>query len=250
MDSACLCHTTTSLKLFNNGTLQHTNRALVGANSAVLTLTHKDRRTLRTRQGVVRLYQVYYTDGSNYNLVSVPAMAQSGIKIVIGKQEAYIEKGGYRMYLHIVNGLWALPEEHGKLGLACLKIKRGGPASAKIWHRRLGHSSNSKRARMIEEGTVRKEAADYDAMRCRICQLAHTRRRPVPKITERNGRTVVNLDYMSMGGSTKRVGEVGSGPTYSVVKHLRRSKFTQSLVHLQRIQPTHWRSTAYLFSHR
>ncbi len=125
MDSACLCHTTTSLKLLNNSTLQHTNRAVVGSNSAVLTLTHKDRRTLRTRQGVVRLDQVYYTDGSNYNLVSVPAMVQSGIKIVLVKQEAYIEKGGYRMYLRIVDGLWALPKEHGKLGLACLKIKRG-----------------------------------------------------------------------------------------------------------------------------
>ncbi len=110
----------------------------------MLTLTYKDRRTLRMRQGVVRLDQMYYTDGSNYNLVSVPAMAQSGTKIILGEQEAYIEKDGYRMYLRIVDGLWVLPEEHGKLGLACLKIKRGGLASAKLWHRRLGHPSNSK----------------------------------------------------------------------------------------------------------
>ncbi len=110
MDSACLCHTTTSLKLLNNGILQHTNRALVESNSAVLTLTHKDRRTLRTRQGVVRLDQVYYTDGSNYNLVSAPAMVLSGIKIVLVQQETYIEKDGYRMYLRIVDGPWALPE--------------------------------------------------------------------------------------------------------------------------------------------
>ncbi len=177
----------------------------------MLTLTHKDCRTLRMRQGVVRLDQVYYTDGSNYNLVSVPAMVQSGIKIVLGKQEAYIEKDGYRMYLRIVDGLWALPEEHGKLGLACLKIKRGGPASAKIWHRRLGYPSNSKRARMIGKGTVRKEATGYDATRCRICQLTHTRRRPVPKTTERSGRTVLKLDYMPMGQHEKGWrGEVGS----------------------------------------
>ncbi len=70
---------------------------------------------------MVRLDQVYYADGSNYNLASVPAMAQSGVKVALGKQEAYIEKDGHRIYLRIVYGLWALPEEHGKLGLLALK---------------------------------------------------------------------------------------------------------------------------------
>ncbi len=125
MDSAaCSCHTRTSLKLLDDGTVQHTNRALVGTNGLVLTLAHKGRRALRTSQGVARLDQVYYADGSNYNLASVPAMAQSGVKVVLGKQEAYIEKDGHRTYLRIVDGLWALPKENGKLGLACLKIKR------------------------------------------------------------------------------------------------------------------------------
>ncbi len=64
---------------------------------------------------------------------------------------------------------------------------------------------------MIEEGTVQKEAADYDATRCRICQLAHTRRCPVPKTAERSGSTVVKLDHMPMGQHEKgRRGEVGS----------------------------------------
>ncbi len=48
--AACSCHTTTSLKLLDDGTVQHANRALVGTNGLVLTLTHKGRRTLRTSQ--------------------------------------------------------------------------------------------------------------------------------------------------------------------------------------------------------
>ncbi len=85
--AACSCHTTTSLKLLDDGTVQHVSRALAGTNGLVLILTHKGRRTLRTSQGVVRLDQVYYADGSNCNLASVPAMAQSGVKIALGKQE-------------------------------------------------------------------------------------------------------------------------------------------------------------------
>ncbi len=51
-DSACSCHTTTSLKSLDNGTVQKANRTLVGA---VLTLTHKGRKTIHTNQGVVRV---------------------------------------------------------------------------------------------------------------------------------------------------------------------------------------------------
>ncbi len=73
--AACSCHTTTSLKLLDDGTVQHANRALVGTNGLVLTPVHNGRRALRTSRGVARLDQVYYANRSKYNLASVPAMA-------------------------------------------------------------------------------------------------------------------------------------------------------------------------------
>ncbi len=60
---------------------------------AVITLTHKGRRTIHTLQGILTLSQVYYADGLKYNLISVPAMAEFGVKVVFDRNDAYIEKG-------------------------------------------------------------------------------------------------------------------------------------------------------------
>ncbi len=92
MDSgAWSCHATSSLKLLDDDTVQHTNRALVGINGLVLlTLAHNGCRALRTGWGVARFDQVYYADWSNYNLTSVSAMAHSEVKAVLGKKEGRI----------------------------------------------------------------------------------------------------------------------------------------------------------------
>ncbi len=203
VDSACQCHTTTSLKLLDKGTIQRANKTLIGANGATVTLTHKGRRTLRTSQGVVKLDQVYYADGLQYNLVSVPIMAKSGAKAVLGEREAYIEENGRRIYLKIVDGLWALPETQGKLGLACLRMQRGGLADAETWHRRLGHPSDAKLSQMIKNGTAPQEAAGYSMASCQTCQLTRPRKRPIPRAAERSGKVVVQVDYMPLGQEEK-----------------------------------------------
>ncbi len=47
VDSACQCHTATSLQLLDKETIQCAHKTLVGANGGKITLTHKGRRTLR-----------------------------------------------------------------------------------------------------------------------------------------------------------------------------------------------------------
>ncbi len=160
---------------------------------------------------MVKLNQVYYADGLHYNLVSVPTMAASGVKAVLGKHEAYIEKNGRKIYLDTVNGLWALPKKHGKLGLACLTMQRKGSAGAETWHRRLGHHGDRKLSQMIKGGIAPWQAAAYPAATCETCQLTHPRRRPVPKTAERSGKVVVQVDYMPLGQQEKGWrGEVGA----------------------------------------
>ncbi len=67
-----------------------------------------------------------------------------------------------------------------------------------------GYPGNNNLAKMmIEEGTVPKEVEDYDATRCRTCQLIHPWRRPVPKTAECSDSTVVQVDYMPMGQHEK-----------------------------------------------
>ncbi len=82
----------------------------------VITLTYKGKRTIRTRQGVITLGQVYYADGLKYNLMSVPTMTKLGVKVTFGYDEAFIEKNERRIYLRRVDGLWALPEGEVRLG--------------------------------------------------------------------------------------------------------------------------------------
>ncbi len=115
----------------------------------------------------------------------------------------YIEEDGHGSYLRIVNGLWALPEEHAKLWSIYVRTKRGEPISARIWRRMPGYPGNNNLAKMmIEEGTAPKEVEDYDATRCRTCQLIHPWRRPVPKTAESSDSTVFQMDYTGHGGNT------------------------------------------------
>ncbi len=104
-----------------------------------------------------------------------------------------------------------MPEKHGKLGLACLRVQRRGSAIAETWHRRLGHPGDRKLNQMIKDGISPREAAAYPAAACETCQLTHPRRRPIPKIAKRSGKVVVQLDYMPLGQQERGwKGEVGA----------------------------------------
>ncbi len=199
IDSACSCHTVTSLRLLDEGTAQRASKNVRAVDGTVITLTHKGKRTIHTRQGVITLSEVYYADELKYNLMSVPTMAKLGVNVTFGHDEAFIEKNESRIYLRKVDGLWALPEEETRLGIASLRMEMGGSADAEIWHRRLGHPSDNKLKQMIKSGVLTREAAGCTAAKCRTCQLTHPKRRPVPGIAERSGKVTVQVDYMPMG---------------------------------------------------
>ncbi len=211
MDSASSCHTVTSLRLLNKGTTRRANITVRAVDGTDITLTYKGKRTIRTRQGVITLSQVYYADGLKYNLISVPTMAKLGVKVTLGHDEAFMETNGSRIYLRRIDGLWVLPKEEIRLGIASIRMERGGSASAETWHQRLGHLSDNKLSQMIKSGAIPCEAAGYTEVNCRTCQLTHPRRRPVPKTAERSGRVTVQVDYMPMGHAEKVwKGEVGA----------------------------------------
>ncbi len=211
LDSTSSCHTVTSLKLLDEGTTQRVNGTVRAVDGTVLTLTHKGKRTIRPRQYMVTLNEVYYADGLKYNLMSVPAMAKLGVKITLGQCEAFIEKNESRIYLRRVDGLWALPREEERLGIASLRIERGGTAGAETWHQRLGHPSDNKLSQMIASRVIPRETAGYTMTNCQTCQLTHLGRCPVRKTAERSGKVTVQVDYMPMGHKGKGWnGEVGA----------------------------------------
>ncbi len=97
------------------------------------------------------------------------------------------------------------------LGIASLRMERGGTTDAEIWHHRLGHPSDNKLKHMVKSMAVPKDAAGFSAATCRTCQLTHPGRRPVPHTAERSGKVAVQVDYMPMGQTEKGwKGEVGA----------------------------------------
>ncbi len=211
VDSACSCHTVTSLELLDEGTIQRANKAVKAVDGTIIPLTHKGRRTIRTRQGVITLGQVYYADGLKYNLISVPTMTQLGAEVTFGCNEAFITNSESRIPLRRIDGLWVLPEEEIKLGIASLRMERGGTTNAETWHRRLAHPSDNKLEQMIKSKAIPRNAAGFTAATCRTCQLTHPSRCPVPHTAERSGKVTVQVDYMPMGQTEKGwKGEVGA----------------------------------------
>ncbi len=211
MDSASSCHTVTSLQLLDDNTTQRINRTVKTVDGTIITLTHKGKRTIDTAQGRITLNQVYYAEGLKYNLISVPAMAEYGVKVVFDNDIAYIEKGKNKIHLITADGLWALPEEKTKLKIATLRMERGGKTDAKTWHQRLGHLSEDKISKAVKNETIPPEAAGYAATNCRTCQLTRPNRRPIPHVAERSGKVVVQVDYMPIGQEEKGWrGEMGA----------------------------------------
>ncbi len=202
LDSASSCHTVTSLHLLDNNTARPINRTVRAVDGTAITLTHKGRRTVHTPQGTITLSEVYYGDGLKYNLISVPAIANFGVKVVFD-DAAYIEKGRTKIHLIKADGLWAVPEKEIKPHIASLRMDRSGKANAKIWHERLGHPSDNKLKLMIESKVIPSDAEGFTATTCRTCQLTQPSRRPVPSSAERSGKVTVQVDYMPMGQAEK-----------------------------------------------
>ncbi|MCP3666698.1 MAG: DDE-type integrase/transposase/recombinase [Gammaproteobacteria bacterium] len=154
---------------------------------------------------------MYYANGLKYNLMSVPTMTQLGAEVTFGHNEASIAKNDNRIYLRRVDGLWALPEEEIRLGIASLRMERSGTTNAETWHRRLAHPSDNKLTHMIESKVIPRDAARFTAVTCRTCRLTYPSRRPMPHTAERSGKVTVQVDYMPMGQMEKGwKGEVGA----------------------------------------
>ncbi len=203
IDSASSCHTVASLQLLDKDTIQTTDKCVKAVDGTLVNLTHKGNRIIRMREGTIRLGEVFYADDLQYNLISVPAMAEKGVKVTFAADNAFIEKSGNKITLREVDGLWALPEEDKTLKVASLRMEYCGSANARTWHQRLGHIGTKKTNKMIKNGEIPQIAAGLDAANCENCQLTHPRRRPVPKIAEMNGNITVQVDCMLMGQTEK-----------------------------------------------
>ncbi len=130
IDTASSCHTVISLKLLDKETIQNVDETVRTANGDVIRLTHKGKRTIPTKQGVVILNEVYYGPGLRYNLLSVPRMNELGTNVTFNNDKAYMNKNRNVIPLRKIDGLWALPEEESKLKMASLRMERGGTANA------------------------------------------------------------------------------------------------------------------------
>ncbi len=201
----------TDLNLLDAGTIAKTDKTVNSVNGSPIRLTHKGDRTIDTDQLVIRLKEVYFAKDIKYNLLSAPVMTKKGVKLILGKNDSYIEKNGTKINLEKVDGLWALPEGKRQNAVATLRMELGGKVDAKTWHERLGHVSNNKLRQMISRGLVTDDVGKYDATGCETCKLTCPKRRPVPKIAERSGNSGIQVDYMPMGhGEIGWRGEVGA----------------------------------------
>ncbi len=58
VDSASSCHTVNSLKLLDRGSIQQINESVKSVDGTEIKLTHKGKRTIRTKQGTITLGEV------------------------------------------------------------------------------------------------------------------------------------------------------------------------------------------------
>ncbi len=68
VDSASSCHTVTPLQFLDKGTIQTTEKCVKVVDGTLVQLTHKGKRKISTRQGIIRLNDVYYADELQFNL--------------------------------------------------------------------------------------------------------------------------------------------------------------------------------------
>ncbi len=64
---------------------------------------------------------------------------------------------------------------------------------------------------MIGNRSIPYDCGNCDAMGCLVCKLTHPKKRNVPKIDERSGSVLIQIDYMPMGCEEKGwKGETGT----------------------------------------
>ncbi len=73
-------------------------------------LTHKGSRTIRTQDGPLTLKETYYAQAGEYNLISVPKLAEKEVEAKFTQHTAYIQKNETTIHLEKRDGLWSIPE--------------------------------------------------------------------------------------------------------------------------------------------
>ncbi len=108
IDSACSVHIVSSIDLLH-GAQQINERTVQSASGELIRLTHKGTRIINTKNGPLKLSEVYYCEDMEYNLISVPKLADKAVEIKFSPREAYLQKGNVRIHLSRRDGLWTLP---------------------------------------------------------------------------------------------------------------------------------------------
>ncbi len=212
VDSACSEHLVKDLSLLKNAkNIENELRSMKTAGGLIMRLTHKGMRTIEAENdGPLILREAYYAEDAEYNLVSVPRLAEKGVEIKFTHQKAHIEKGETRINLEKRDGLWSIPER--RVGTAAsLIMEREGTTDSINWHCRLGHPSKEQIARMVAQGIAPKQACELAQNGCSVCMTTYPSRRPIPNVAERSGERTVQVDFMPVGHKEKGwKGEVGA----------------------------------------
>ncbi len=198
IDSASSIHLVTSITFLTNIRDVRTEENMQTVGGELIQLTHKGKRTIATQHGTLQLSEVYYAEGVKYNLISVPKLVERGISLHLTKKEAYIEKQGVKIKLQMKHGLWTLYTKHPHIA-ATLRLGLGGKTNSNTWHERLGHPSDRQTKIMIKQNMIPDEAERGKEGACDTCLKTKPNRRPVPKVPERSGDIVVQVDYMPVG---------------------------------------------------
>ncbi len=210
IDSACSVHLVESLDILHNVCKLHKTQTMQAVDGHTISLTHKGEREITTNWGTLRLGTVYYAKGIKFRLVSVSELARNGVRTVFEPYSAYIEAGDARITLGRDAGLWTVPEVR-KARVAALRMGIGETTDSITWYQRMGHPSNQKTIKMIEQGIVRTGIEPKSASQCTTCRKTNPRRRPAPTTTERSGLITVQVDYMPVGRNELGwEGEVGA----------------------------------------
>ncbi len=156
LDSACSEHIVASKNLIQN--MHEVEETIVrSANGEPMILKYKGTRTINTKQGPLKLSEVYYCDKLEYNLISVAKLADKNITVKFIPEGAYLEKETYKIHLIRNDRLWILPEKEYRTNLkaANLRMHDGGiPVSDLTWHERLGHPSETKTKVIIQSKMI------------------------------------------------------------------------------------------------
>ncbi len=111
VDTACSEHLVKDMSLLKEAiNIQHERKTMRLAGGIIMTLTHKGSRTIKTPDGPLTLKETYYAQAGEYNLISVPKLAEKGVEAKFTQHSAYIQKNETTIHLEKRDGLWSIPE--------------------------------------------------------------------------------------------------------------------------------------------